>query len=68
MALKRADIRKILENTETSNDDKAKAIQDEFYKTPLKKLASDHAKAFKDLPSTLKKLAAEAEKMVGKKA
>ena len=49
-------------------DVKEKAIQDEFYKTPLKKLASDHAKAFKDLPSTLKKLAAEAEKIVGKKA
>ena len=31
MALKRADIRKILENTETSNDDKAKAILDALH-------------------------------------
>lgn len=32
MALKRADIRTILENTETSNDDKAKAILDALHK------------------------------------
>ena len=32
MALKRADIRKILENAETSNDDKAKAILDALHK------------------------------------
>ena len=31
MALKRADIRKILENAETSNDDKAKAILDALH-------------------------------------
>lgn len=31
MALKRADIRKILENVETSNDDKAKAILDALH-------------------------------------
>ncbi len=31
MALKRADIRKILENTETSNEDKAKALLDAFH-------------------------------------
>lgn len=31
MAIKRADIRKILENTETSNDDKAKAILDALH-------------------------------------
>ena len=32
MALKRADIRTILENPETSNDDKAKAILDALHK------------------------------------
>ena len=32
MALKRADIRTILENTETYNDDKAKAILDALHK------------------------------------
>ncbi len=31
MALKRADIRKILENAETSNEDKAKALLDAFH-------------------------------------
>ncbi len=41
-----------------------KKIQDQFYATPLKQLAPDHAKAFKNLGVTLKKLADIAEKII----
>ena len=45
-------------------DPEKKKIQDKFYETPLKKYAPDHAKAYKALPQTFKKLAAAAEKIV----
>ena len=41
-----------------------KAIQDKFYETPLKKLAPDHAKAFRNLSATLEKLAETTEKII----
>ena len=45
-------------------DAQEKAIQDKFYETPLKKLAPDHAKAFRNLSATLEKLAGTTEKII----
>ena len=45
-------------------DAQEKAIQDKFYETPLKKLAPDHAKAFRNLSATLEKLAETTEKII----
>lgn len=53
MALKRADIRKILENTETSNEDKAKALLDAFH---------EENDALRDQLDTAKNDLAKAEK------
>lgn len=53
MALKRADIRKILENAETSNDDKAKAILDALH---------EEADALRDELDTEKNARVAAEK------
>ena len=53
MALKRADIRKILENPETSNDDKAKAVLDALH---------EETDALKDELDTTKTALANAEK------
>lgn len=53
MALKRADIRKILENAETSNDDKAKAILDALH---------DETDALRDELDTEKNARVAAEK------
>ena len=53
MALKRADIRKILENAETSNDDKAKAILDALH---------EETDALRDELDTEKNARAAAEK------
>ncbi len=45
-------------------DSEQAKIRDAFYETPLKTFAPDHKKAFKALPQTFRKLAAEAEKIV----
>ncbi len=41
-----------------------KEIQEKFHATPLAEMAPDHAVAFRNLPKTLEKLAAEAEKVL----